>query len=513
MRATLSRRLSALLMLSGALACADQPTVPTAAPAERPAARLAGRVGPDVRRATLRALYVSDLGALRAPLNVRSEAWRINERGQVIGMSGDSASGWSYERPSHSYGHGFMLDPAGMTDLTALAGTRVFPTGLSNDGTMVFDSYGSTFRWDATPARLDGVPAGCTSVGSMDVNDAVLVAGLVYCASNEQSAAVWRPGVGWQRLPGRGWWPASGDRFETGAFAVNRAGDVAGASPGTLGGATILPTLWTAPGYASLVLDCRPACVEGWARDLNDRRWVVGATYDRVLGAYRAFAWTPTGGFERIEPLPGDTQSEAYAIDGWNRVVGVSWRRWAAPRAFVWTRRDGTQPLPNLPAATGSKAFSINNRGQIVGSSGSYRFRVPEESYDADRTRAALWQLESWLLNLLADQTIIRSSLANIRIVVLGAPGINPMLIEPSTLRLGDEVGQDTPPAVDAKGNPVAYAKDANGDGLTDLVVEFPIPALVKNGDVTKETTELLLTGALGQGTSVHGALKVTVVP
>ena len=36
---------------------------------------------------------------------------------------------------------------------------------------------------------------------------------------------------------------------------------------------------------------------------------------------------------------------------------------------------------------------------------------------------------------------------------------------------------------------------------------------LVKSGDLTKETTELLLTGVASQGGPVIGAVKVTVVP
>jgi hypothetical protein len=36
---------------------------------------------------------------------------------------------------------------------------------------------------------------------------------------------------------------------------------------------------------------------------------------------------------------------------------------------------------------------------------------------------------------------------------------------------------------------------------------------MVKLGDLPKESGELLLTGLTGQGMSVHGAVKVTVVP
>lgn len=520
-RLTVPRRLAGpatLLLAAWALpACAD----PATSPADRapldapPAAPSAARValpGRDAPRALLRVLSVLDLGTLPAPHVYRSEAWRINARGQVIGMSSDADGAWSYERPGDARGRAFQWEAGRMTDLNAAYFVDgMIPRAIANDGAVVYDWGSYSFRWAGFSGSLGAGPTGCVGIRSMDTNDAALVAGYVDCISDERSPALRVPGSAWQRLSGRGATPRAGDRFETAAHAINRVGDVAGGSPAGWAGSEVLPTLWTAPAYDRLVIDCRPGCVDGWARDVNDRRWVVGVMYDGGAAAYRAFLWTPTGSIERIPPLAGDTHNAAYGIDGWNRVVGYSWGGGVAPRAFVWTRRDGAQPLGELPGAAGSKAFSINSSGQIVGSSGSYR--LDAGAYYAYRTRAARWQLESVIVSILSEQTVIRSSLANLRILLLGAPGFDPRGVDVGSLRLGDEIGQDTPPALDGKGSPIAFPMDANGDGLVDLVVEFSIPAMVKSGDLPKESGELLLTGNTGQGLSLHGAVKIAVAP
>lgn len=263
-------------------------------------------------------------------------------------------------------------------------------------------------------------------------------------------------------------------------------------------------------GRLRLELGCL-GCASGWARDLNDRRWVVGTANYGTPGD-RAFLWTPTGGTEILPLLAGDTQSAAYGINNWNQVVGYSWGPAGALHAFVWTRRDGTRSLGTLPGHGSSRAFGINDHGQVVGSSGIYAWTTLFPF--AASARAVVWQLESVVVSILNDApTLSLSSPGIVRLLLLSGDGLDAMQIDPGSLRLGDQLGADTPPAVDGKGSPLAYAKDANGDGLPDLVVEFPIAALVKNGDLTKETTELLLTGTTMQGASVIRAARVVVVP
>jgi hypothetical protein len=58
---------------------------------------------------------------------------------------------------------------------------------------------------------------------------------------------------------------------------------------------------------------------------------------------------------------------------------------------------------------------------------------------------------------------------------------------------LGDEAGGDTPVAQKNNGAYEAYSEDVNGDGLTDLVLMFEVPALVAGGDLVATSTELVL--------------------
>jgi probable HAF family extracellular repeat protein len=77
--------------------------------------------------------------------------------------------------------------------------------------------------------------------------------------------------------------------------------------------------------------------------------------------------------------LPGDTSSEAFAVNNRGMVVGYS-RGPAGTRAFVWTAQSGIQVLSTLPGGSFARAAGINERGEIVGASGS-----------SQGTRAVLW--------------------------------------------------------------------------------------------------------------------------
>lgn len=513
MRATThTRRLTALLTLCGALACADSATAPMTA---RPAASRVGLATPDARRAAVRVLAVTDLRTLGAPYDARSEAWRINDAGQVAGVSGAAFGHWTFERyVIDGSTAAFRWQSGTFTDISELyRATAILPTGITDGGTVALADRPErdSFLWNASASRLDGVPSGCNGIAVTDANDAGVASGVLFCDDLATTLGVWLPGGPWQAIPrATSSWPTSA--IFAGGFAVNRGGDVVGAVP-TADGASVVPVLvTTTPGISSMVLDCRPTCRRGWARDVSDRRWIVGAAeWSASVGAMGAFVWTPAGGFEPIPPLPGDTESAAYGVNAWNQVVGYSWSAARVPHAFLWTRRGGTQPLDPLVAGTGSKALGINDVGRVVGSSGSYAHVYSD--MNADRTRAVMWRLETIVVSLLTEGNPGLADPGNLRLAVLGGGGFDPTHADPRSLRLGDEVGLDTAPAVDGKGSPLAYAKDANGDGVVDLVVEFPVPALVKNGDLTKATTELLLTGTTGQGAAVIGAAKVTVVP
>jgi hypothetical protein len=86
--------------------------------------------------------------------------------------------------------------------------------------------------------------------------------------------------------------------------------------------------------------------------------------------------------------------------------------------------------------------------------------------------------------------------------------------LDPATIVLGDESGTDTPVGKRKNGRYYATFEDVNNDGRLDLVLQFEVPALVANGDLTLASTSLTLRGVLSNGCShVSGAQSVRVVP
>jgi probable HAF family extracellular repeat protein len=69
--------------------------------------------------------------------------------------------------------------------------------------------------------------------------------------------------------------------------------------------------------------------------------------------------------------LPGDTSSEASAINNNGDVVGYSRGEKRGMRAFLWTQATGMQDLGVLPGGNSSRALGINDTGAVVGSSTS----------------------------------------------------------------------------------------------------------------------------------------------
>ncbi|HEX7091286.1 MAG TPA: hypothetical protein VF192_14185 [Longimicrobiales bacterium] len=81
------------------------------------------------------------------------------------------------------------------------------------------------------------------------------------------------------------------------------------------------------------------------------------------------------------------------------------------------------------------------------------------------------------------------------------------------TVTLGDGSTEDTPMARYRNGRFLANGEDADGDGDRDLVMHFSTPSLVKNGDLTAATTELVVRGATKGGLAFIGSDEVRIVP
>jgi uncharacterized membrane protein len=91
---------------------------------------------------------------------------------------------------------------------------------------------------------------------------------------------------------------------------------------------------------------------------INDSRLIAGTT-----ASHRAALWSPSGGLQELPLPPGFEHSDAVAINGRGRVVGMAHdRRYTVQRPFLFA--DGVVTL--LPGEH-ARAFDINDSGDIAG--------------------------------------------------------------------------------------------------------------------------------------------------
>lgn len=202
-----------------------------------------------------------------------------------------------------------------------------------------------------------GFLAGGDYSSAFAINDAGEVAG----ASNAGNAIVpffWKPIGGLQRIPLLG-----GDNCGQ-AFSISRHGHAAGYSSGPNGARAFL---WTqSTGVRNL--GTLPGGGNSRAHAVNDSGEVAGVSGSPA--GDRAVLWTKTGQIRDLGTLPGDTSSEAVAINNAANVVGYS-KGPGGQRAFLWTKANGMQDLGVLPGGNVSRAVDINDSGDVVGMSAS----------------------------------------------------------------------------------------------------------------------------------------------
>ncbi len=96
-------------------------------------------------------------------------------------------------------------------------------------------------------------------------------------------------------------------------------------------------------------------------------------------------------------------------------------------------------------------------------------------------------------------------------VAILGTDALDVHQIDPVSLELGDVAVTTRGPARAPK---LAYSyEDVDGDGDADLMAFFSVQDLVAAGALTETSTELVLTGALTDGTLIQGLDSVRPVP
>ncbi len=303
---------------------------------------------------------VTDLGTLPETPYTGSEAWDINNRGQVAGnawghtpFGGDPVGGTAVVAPVRWDADGSI------TRLPTVPGWPMgSATGINDSGEVVGEARvpwflptplpgtppGGAARWDPEGNVADlGTLPGATHSAANAINERGQVAGTAYfgLSMNQHNAVRWQ---------------ADGSITDLGpgqANAINNAGQVVGWSFTHESG--FRAVLWGPDGSTT---DLGP----GQANAINDAGQVVGAS------AGRAVVWHPDGTMTDLGTLAGH-RSAAMGINNAGQVVGYidpdpdPDSRWAV----LWNTDGSIVDLGSPEARTGSTATAINDAGQVVG--------------------------------------------------------------------------------------------------------------------------------------------------
>jgi probable HAF family extracellular repeat protein/T5SS/PEP-CTERM-associated repeat protein len=308
------RRILVLLLLAALL------LLPGAAH-QAPAAQAAPRSDPPARpRYT-----VTDLGALAGDF---SQAWDINDKGQVVGQTQVNIA-----TPEGLPYHAFIWERGVMTDVGTLGGYMSIAWGINNAGQVV--------GWSHTASGGDDDAAGPAHAAQ---------------ATAGNGAFLWQNGV-MQPL-------ASLGGTNRTARAVNDSGQVVGVADNRDVTDPENPREWArAVRWASGVLDLGTlGGNKSAAHDINNVGQIVG-TASIAGDRMHAFLWQ-NGTMQDLGTLVGD-YSEALAINNAGQVVGISSAA-SGWHAFLW---DGAMHSLGTLGGLESRATDINEHGQVVGES------------------------------------------------------------------------------------------------------------------------------------------------
>jgi probable HAF family extracellular repeat protein len=293
-----------------------------------------------------------DLGTLGGPNSVID--WPVhNDRGVISGFAQTAEldplqESWScaafFPPTTNNVCAGFRWFEGTMTRLPTLGGTNGYGAGVNQRGEIV--------GW-----------------AENKVHDSTCVLPQVL----QFEAVIWGPDGKIRELP-----PLPEDQ-DGAATAINDRGDVVGIS-GTCDNAV---GAYTAK-HAVIWHDGVPLYIKtfggkGWntPADINNHGQVVGFAdlpgdvVDGVLTPQPVgFIWSEAAGIQKIPPLPGDTNTIAYAINNRGQVVGQSFGGPEGSRAFIW--QNGKTYDLNSFLSSGSPLYliyaeGINDRGEITG--------------------------------------------------------------------------------------------------------------------------------------------------
>ena len=270
---------------------------------------------------------MKDLGILDG--DFISGAWTINDRGQVVGFSLNSAN---ERRP-------VLWDHSGLHELETLGGTYSDAFGINR--------HGEIAGWATLPDETDEIvhAVSWNKRGVTDMN------------------------------PFQSDWSV--------ASSINTKGEMVGAYLTSEG--LLRAVLWNKQGVHKL--GTLGGDEESEAYWINDKGEAVG-WYELPGGAWHACLWTRHGDTVDLGALDG-LYSEASSINDHGEVVGTSYfdDTLSTSRAFLWTKKHGMRDLSTLvdlpDGVFVAYANSINDFGWIAGTSnlGTACLLIPYRSH------------------------------------------------------------------------------------------------------------------------------------
>ena len=326
---------------------------------------------------------IRDLGVLGG--GDFSQAWALNDRGQVVGRSNLALRDDDGNRVEHA----FLWENGRIRDLGSLAGEdgssdadaindrgqvvgsgEVSRTGPCRDA----DPGTHAFLWANGTMRDLGTLGGCASE-PVTIDEQGRVIGWAATAKRDRDgeqiehAAVWKNGE-WRDLGTLG--ARAGPRSD--ASATDGAGRIVGSADSRQRGDFGYPLQHAVLWQAGRIRDLGTlGGSESHAVAVNARGQIVGDAGARARsgdggGAIHAFIWA--NGKMRDLGVRGD---DVYAVglNGRGQVVGISWlgeddHGLFSPRAFVWSA-GRVSMIEGLPGRPNCQPTGIDRRGRVVG--------------------------------------------------------------------------------------------------------------------------------------------------
>jgi probable HAF family extracellular repeat protein len=279
-------------------------------------------------------------------------AWRVNERGQVIGWA-TTASGNT---------HAFVWTASrGISDLgTFVGGTGSVAWGLNDDGAVVGEidlplGHTRAFLWTASGGMRDLGTLGGDDALAQGINNRGEVVGFSTLAAGG---------------PTHGFvWTARGGMKDAGLFdnANTRLRTIDGAGTTGAGTGAGQAVLWH-PSTGFTGLGFLAGGGFSYCARINDREQAAGFSETDI--SIHAFRWTTGTGMTDLGSLSGIAgRSEALDISNGGDIVGGSTTAadTANLHAFLWTPNHGMRQLPALSGDVDDEAYGMNESGTIVG--------------------------------------------------------------------------------------------------------------------------------------------------